>query len=818
MPPSLSAFRDSVKATAQGQWIDLLQELGGLSPDVLDGHHHPCPRCGGSDRFRLIDADAGALFCNQCFSEKNGDGISALQWLCGWSFREALEALASRLRIEKPRQRRRPDADLEFRDWQPGIVGLWARHKPGVTTEAVRANGGQLARWHGTTVVALPTLSPKRPTGKAVGWTIWNTTGGPLVLPDREPAKMLSTRGSKAGWIGTWALGHLGDDVKVIWKVEGQTDMLALWAAIPAELRAQHLVVTNSFGAGEKPQADLLAPFTGRQVAVCHDADDAGRKGSERWAHEIARVARGVRVVELPEGQDLRDWLATGHTYVTLLELLEATTPAAAAPDDQPGDDEAEEADNDPSRLAREFLRLNTVATYLDQTYCLREECWRQLLDSDFRSRVTYFLRSEFQRLCREEVTASGTREEGPPKCHKITRPLVNSVCDNVRAYSCVPADISWGSVLGRDEEGRVESGEPKQWIALKNGLLMVPAFIAGERPEAYLRPYTPAWWSLHRLPYSYDPDAGADSRPRWERFLAHNLEGDPDRILILQEWAGYCLLPDTSQQKFLVLEGEGANGKSVYCAVLEALLGPENVSHVPLEVFGERFSLTGTLGKLANIVAEVGDLDRVAEGHLKQFTSGDSMQFERKFRSPLQLRPTARLVLATNNRPRFSDRSGGLWRRMFIVPFTVSIPEDQQVRGMDDPGWWERSGEMPGIFQWALEGLVRLLHQRGFSSSRAVAEAIEDYRRETNPAREFLEERYREQSGVVVECSTVYKEYREFCQNSGYRALGSRTFGKEVRRVFPQVKRIRQGPRLDRTWIYQGVRAEVESYEFAST
>jgi putative DNA primase/helicase len=60
-------------------------------------------------------------------------------------------------------------------------------------------------------------------------------------------------------------------------------------------------------------------------------------------------------------------------------------------------------------------------------------------------------------------------------------------------------------------------------------------------------------------------------------------------------------LLPDTGQQSFLVLEGEGANGKSVYMAGLEAMLGEDNCSHVPLELFGDRFSRTQTLGKLAN-------------------------------------------------------------------------------------------------------------------------------------------------------------------------------------------------------------------------
>jgi putative DNA primase/helicase len=118
---------------------------------------------------------------------------------------------------------------------------------------------------------------------------------------------------------------------------------------------------------------------------------------------------------------------------------------------------------------------------------------------------------------------------------------------------------------------------------------------------------------------------------PTWLKFLDEVLERDIERISLLQEWFGYCLTPDTSQHKFMILEGEGANGKSIVCEVLTALLGKENVSNVPLEMFGERFQLTPTIGKLANIASEVGEIKSVAEGHLKQFTSGDKMYFDRK-------------------------------------------------------------------------------------------------------------------------------------------------------------------------------------------
>jgi P4 family phage/plasmid primase-like protien len=256
------------------------------------------------------------------------------------------------------------------------------------------------------------------------------------------------------------------------------------------------------------------------------------------------------------------------------------------------------------------------------------------------------------------------------------------------------------------------------------------------------------------------------------------------------------------------MLEGEGSNGKSVVCAALEAMLGTENCSHVPLEVFGERFQLTPTIGKLANIVPEVGELDKTAEGVLKSFTSGDPMQFDRKHKQPLQTVPTARLVFATNTRPRFVDRSGGLWRRMILMPFQVVIAENdpKRVFNMDKPAWWEQSGELSGILNWALQGLERLNRQGRFTLPQICEQALADYRIENNPARAFLLERCHENPEKKTSCGEVYRTYRLWCQDHGYSPLADRSFGKEVKRLFPQTERRRGGVRSEREYAYVGM------------
>ncbi len=376
-----------------------------------------------------------------------------------------------------------------------------------------------------------------------------------------------------------------------------------------------------------------------------------------------------------------------------------------------------------------------------------------------------------------------------------IKTSAVTNMVECVKAETIVASDRHRPCWLGDENEAR-------DWIAVKNGLLDLEAAVAG-KPDA-LRGHTAEWFSEVCLPYRYDPAADC---PFWLRVLDRNTGGDAEMQAILQEFSGYCLAPDTSQQYFLLLDGDGGTGKSSVLAAVHALLGRENVSAVPLERFGDRFALFGMLGKLANIAAEIGDLDKSAEGYLKSLTSGDAVTFERKHRDPVKALPTARLIFATNSRPRFADRSDGVWRRLILLPFTAAIPADERTVGLDKPHWWEQSGEMPGILNWAIAGLRRLRTQGRFTVSPISRAAAAEYRAESNPAAAFLAEHYRSDAECCQPKAEVYAAYKVWCETAGHKPLTDVLFGKEVFRTFPGVtadrRRIGQG---DRVKVYAGL------------
>ena len=467
------------------------------------------------------------------------------------------------------------------------------------------------------------------------------------------------------------------------------------------------------------------------------------------------------------------------------------------------------ESFDDPTRLAKLYLAKGCERSdgltlrYWREQWCRWDgTAYKVLPDSELRAHLQQVIHAEFVRIHLLQLKAWQVKPEGrKPTVRKITKALISNTELALASLTVLAATVeqpSWWDGSGWTK---------RNLIALQNGLFDLDAFFA--RQAEILLPHTPRWFSATCLPYPFDVDA--DCPPKWRVVLSRNLEGDGERSAVLQEWFGLSTTADTTRQKFLALVGEGGNGKGVICAVMEAMIGKENCSHVPLEVFGERFQLTASIGKLINICSEVGELDKVAEGFLKSFTAaGVPMQFDRKFKPPMQAVPTARLVLCTNNLPRFSDRSGGLWRRMILMPLNVVIADDDPSRifGMDESDWWVKSGEMPGIFNWALAGLDRLRNQNQgrFTKSKVCEEALAQYRLENNPARLFLTETCEISSDGHEPCGSLYQSYRRWCQDSGYAPLADRAFGKEVKRAFPNARRRQAGPRGSRFWVYAGI------------
>ncbi len=427
-----------------------------------------------------------------------------------------------------------------------------------------------------------------------------------------------------------------------------------------------------------------------------------------------------------------------------------------------------------------------TLRWWRNEFYLWKDGCYKRISDSEINAQIKKHLH-----CLNNSITADASQRI------RITSNLINNISLCLAGMEGV--HIPEGRELNTWDDGRERLIST---IAVKNGLLMTDKKQLGF-DKSFLARHTPRYFNLVKLPYDYDPQAKC---PDWEIFLEDVMLGRGEYIDLLQRWVGYLFRPDLKEQKFLLCTGEGANGKGVFFEVIQALVGRENCCQIGLRQFAQRFALNETIGKVVNITHESSHIiEEESESNIKSFVAGDTLMAERKFKDAVSFVPTAKLMISTNSLPRFNDKTNAIWRRILLVPFDKIIDEKAQIKELAEI----LKESLPGILNWALEGLAKL-NQSGFVIPQANKELMENYRRESDPARAFLLETYKaSDNGGFIPCKDVYNAYRTYCAESGCLPMGSASFGHHVRRLFPNVERKRLNIGT-REWIYYGLMSQV--------
>lgn len=295
--------------------------------------------------------------------------------------------------------------------------------------------------------------------------------------------------------------------------------------------------------------------------------------------------------------------------------------------------------------------------------------------------------------------------------------------------------------------------GEEDRVLAAANGVI--------ERRQ--MVPHSPRRFNLFSLPFDYDPAARA---PAWQAFLDQVLPGDRQSQDFLGEWFGYVLSGRTEQQKMAALIGKKRTGKGTIARVLGALVGKENVSGLNLSTLGGTFGLEPFVGSALAVASDVrwasrsiGDAVQI----LLEVSGEDHITVNRKNRPAWKGRLGVRFMLMSNDTPTFSDRSGALVDRMLYVVFR------QSFFGREDVGLTNKlMTELPGILNWALDGLDRLDARGRFVQPDTGLDEAESTRRLADPVGSFIEDwcLLGEEQTIVLD--HLYLKYRNWCEAEG--------------------------------------------------
>jgi putative DNA primase/helicase len=268
----------------------------------------------------------------------------------------------------------------------------------------------------------------------------------------------------------------------------------------------------------------------------------------------------------------------------------------------------------------------------------------------------------------------------------------------------------------------------------------------------------------LHKLsPVVFDPKAEC---PQWEQFLDETFMNNRELIIFIQKFCGYTLTANTREEKFLILEGGGQNGKSTLLEVMAGILGEYGIP-VPFATFKDAKWDQGGNAHQADIVqligarfirsVEVKERARLNVERLKSLTGNDMMSARPPHaRDYIKFYPVGKIWLAVNHLPKIYDTTSSCWRRLLRIPFSYIVPPEKRILDFSKKLLREESS---GILNWMLDGCLVWQHDGIEPIPEVVLKATEEYQLASTPVRRFVSEEYQTGQFQVL-CKDFYDSF----------------------------------------------------------
>jgi putative DNA primase/helicase len=301
------------------------------------------------------------------------------------------------------------------------------------------------------------------------------------------------------------------------------------------------------------------------------------------------------------------------------------------------------------------------------------------------------------------------------------------------------------------------------------------------------------------RANMTFDSIAGC---PQFDAFLGQ-VQPEAGVRRLIQQLAGVMFWGGPLVQKLVFMHGYGANGKSTFMEVMAFLLG-DYAAAIPTELLmqGQRSSqgaspdLMMLKGARLAFCNETGEGRRLDGPMVKQLTGGDTITARPPYGQFISFQPSHLLVMTGNHKP-FVDEDGiSLWRRMLLIDWPVTIPEEQRDAELPE----RLRSEAPGILNWALAGLKDFLQTRRLAIPDSVAEATAAYRSEQDILGCWIDECLVRETSARVETTEAYQNYRDWCADNGLRPMSKNSLSRRLEER--GIKRGGQGLRF-----YLGIR-----------
>ena len=289
------------------------------------------------------------------------------------------------------------------------------------------------------------------------------------------------------------------------------------------------------------------------------------------------------------------------------------------------------------------------------------------------------------------------------------------------------------------------------------------------------LRPHEPGDLITKVTRAAYDPAApGAAFTAFLER-----VQPDPLMRSFLARLIGHALEGRVTEHILPIFYGVGANGKSTLTtAAVDALgdyAGPADADLLTARSFDAHPTSVADLCGMRLARLDEGDKGRqLGEGTVKRLTGGDRLKARRMREDPWSFDPSHTFLMLTNHKPVVTGTDEGIWRRIRLVPWDVTIPPEERDLNFAD----RLLPELDHILTWLIAGYADW-KAHGLDEPAAVAAATAAYRGESDALGRFIAERCANHG----ECrsSELFAAWQKWCADESEECGTQTAFSNEL-------------------------------------
>lgn len=342
-------------------------------------------------------------------------------------------------------------------------------------------------------------------------------------------------------------------------------------------------------------------------------------------------------------------------------------------------------------------------------------------------------------------------------------------------AKQCERRAIRMNSIKDAEPMRRIDRTEFDYDVNLfncKNGVI--------DLRDGKVLPHSRDFMMTQISPVEYDPFA---TSPVWDAFLAsifqdESGEVDHDLIKYIQKAIGYGLTGETSEQVMFFLIGGGRNGKSTFINTIQHIMG-DYARQTNTDTFVKKQNQSAANNDIARLhgsrfvsAVESEEGQHLSESLVKQLTGGEKISARFLNQEFFEFTPQFKIYFTSNHKPIVKGTDEGIWRRIKIIPFNVTIRKEDIDRRLTE----KLTNEMPGILNWMIRGAL-MWRKEGLGSTRAVDISSQQYKTEMDMIEPFLKEECFLADNAKIEGKELYKKYEQYCLENGDFSLKNRMF-----------------------------------------